>query len=58
MTPNRYIGPAMMLGNMRANGVRRLDARRCNAHHKAMLDVDQCGDDVRRSRAALYLMDS
>ena len=44
----RYDGPPMTLGNMRANGVRTLDAwclgRDC--HHHRVLDVSAMGEDV------------
>ena len=36
----------MTLGNIRANGVRRLDVSCWECHHKAVLDVDGYGDDV------------
>jgi len=43
-----YTGPLMTLGNMRANGVRMLDAwclaRGCN--HHSVVDVDALPDDV------------
>ena len=42
----RYAGPPMTLGNMRANGVRRLDVSCWECHPKAVLDVDGYGDDV------------
>jgi hypothetical protein len=42
----RYAGPPMTLGNMRANGVRRLDASCWECHPKAVLEVDGYGDDV------------
>jgi len=45
---DRYDGPPMTLGNMRANGVRSLDAwclgRDC--HHHRVLDVSAMGHDV------------
>jgi hypothetical protein len=42
----RYTGPPMTLGNMRANGVRRLDVSCRQCHHSSVLNVDQYGDDV------------
>src|SRR3954466_12102161 len=42
----RYTGPPMTLGNMRANGVRRLDVSCWEGHHSAVIDVDRYGDDV------------
>jgi hypothetical protein len=36
----------MTLGNMRANGVRRLEVSCSECGHSAILDVDQYGDDV------------
>ena len=36
----------MTLGNMRANGVRRLDVSCWECGHSAVLDVDGYGDDV------------
>jgi hypothetical protein len=46
--PSRYSGPPMTLGNMRANGVRTLDAwcqaRGCN--HHSIVDVSDLADDV------------
>ena len=36
----------MTLGNMRENGVQRLDVSCWECHHKAVLDVDGYGDDV------------
>ena len=45
MPASRYIGQPMTLGNMRANGVRRLDVSCWNCHHSAVLDVDGYGDD-------------
>jgi hypothetical protein len=45
---NRYSGPPMTLGNMRANGVRTLDAwcsaRGCN--HHSVVDVSALADEV------------
>ena len=43
---NRYTGPAMTLGNMRANGVRRLAAHCHLCHHSRVFDADGYGDDV------------
>jgi hypothetical protein len=40
MSDRRYIGPPMTLGNMRANGVRRLDISCWICHHAAVLDMD------------------
>jgi hypothetical protein len=39
MPPNRYRGPPMTLGNMRANGVRSLAVYCWACHHKAVLGV-------------------
>ncbi len=39
----RYTGPPMTLGNMRANGVRRVDV---SCWECRVLDVDQDGDEV------------
>jgi hypothetical protein len=36
----------MTLGNMRENGVRRLDVSCWICHHAAVLDVEGYGDDV------------
>ena len=36
----------MTLGNMRANGVRRLDLHCWQCHHEAVLDADPWPDDV------------
>jgi hypothetical protein len=45
---SRHSGPPMTLGNMRANGVRTLDAwcsaRGCN--HHSIVDVSELADDV------------
>ena len=38
--------PAETLGNMRDNGVRRLDVSCCICHHAAVLDVHADADDV------------
>jgi hypothetical protein len=46
MSARRYIGPPMTLGNMRANGVRRLDDSCWICHHAAVLDMDSYADDV------------
>ena len=43
---SRYTGRPMTLGNMRANGVRRLDVSCWQCHHSAVLDVDQYDDDM------------
>lgn len=42
----RYTGPAMTLGNMRANGVRRLCVTCLTCHHEAVVDVDAYPDDL------------
>jgi hypothetical protein len=46
MAHPHYTGPPMTLGNMRDNGVQRLDVSCWECHHKAVLDVDGYGDDV------------
>jgi hypothetical protein len=46
MTANRYTGPAMTLGNMRAHGVRRLTVSCWQCRHSTVLDVDGYGDEV------------
>ena len=46
MPHSRYTGAPMTLGNMRANGVRRLEVSCWECRHSAVLDVDQYGDDV------------
>ncbi len=43
---NRYPIIPMDLGNMRANGVRRLAVYCWNCHHEATLDVDRYDDAV------------
>ena len=46
MAHARYTGAPMTLGNMRQNGVRRLDVSCRQCHHSSVLDVDQYSDDV------------
>ena len=46
MLPNRYRGPPMTLGNMRANGVRSLTVSCLICHHRAVLAVDTWPDHV------------
>ena len=46
MPHSRYTGLPMTLGNMRANGVRRLHVSCWECRHSAVLDVDQYGDEV------------
>ena len=42
----RYNGPPMTLGNMRANGVRRLAISCWQCHHNTVFDVDCFSDDI------------
>ena len=44
MPRNRYRGPPITLGNMRANGVRSLAVRCLICHHKAVLAGDASPD--------------
>jgi hypothetical protein len=46
MPANRYRGPPMTLGNMRANGVRSLAVSCLICKHQAVLSVDPWSDDV------------
>jgi flagellar motor protein MotB len=43
---SRSSGPPMTLGNMRANGVRRLLVSCGECHHSGVIDVDGYGDEV------------
>jgi hypothetical protein len=43
---SRHTGPPMTLGNMRANGVRRLLVSCGECHHTAVIDVDGYGDEI------------
>ncbi len=56
----RYGGPPMTLGNMRANGVRKLSvysaARDC--HRRGVIEVGGYGDDVPADRRGRHHLDA
>lgn len=46
MPRERYIGPPMDVGNMRANGVRALNVQCFACLHSAILNIDHVADGV------------
>jgi hypothetical protein len=46
MRYGKHNGPPMTLGNMRANGVRRLSVSCWQCHHSAVIDVDGLSDEI------------